>query len=381
MNQITIRHHDSISDVEEVEWDGLSHRSKFTSYAWLQTVSQFSNEQVDLQLLLAYAENKLRGAMILEMVRDKDRQNGVARAVLGGNRIILGAFGNHFVPNLAAGVPHGYGGHLLFADAGDPELNVEIAHHLIDAAEELSESLRAPLWFLGALATDKLLLATLQQKGYLLSRYLPLAELPIQWKSFDEYLTWQKRRSRSVSKDIRRERNRCRASGVTFDGPTDISNLDGVFIDLANQVYQKHGSVKFPFERGFFTSLRQRLGNSFMLHTACKNGEVIGFVTMLSDRETAWADSYGLDYRQADNAFVYFNLVHHWPVQKAIELGLKRIVFGRGQYELKLRRGCTLTDTYLLYKPSHWIARKLFTGFFKVVDKHYSMETTSVSND
>lgn len=381
MDQITIHHHDSISAVEEDEWERLVHQSGFTSYAWLQTTSGFCAEPIQLQLLLAYVEDVLQGAMIVETVREPGKQNGIARAVLGGNRLILGAFGNHFVPNLAVGTPHGYGGHLLFAGHSDAELRAKVAHNLIAAAEELSRTLRTPLWFMGVLAADEQLLTILRQKGYLSARYLPLAELPIQWETFDEYLGWQKSRSRGVSKDIRRERNRCRAAGVTFEEPSNISKLDDVLIELANQPYQKHGNVRFPYERGFFTSLKAQLGSSFMICTACKDGKTIGFVTMLSDGESAWADSYGLDYRQPDSAFVYFNLVYHWPVQKAIEQGLRRIVLGRGQYELKLRRGCILTDTYLLYNPSHRIARKLYGGLFKVLDEHYSTEIMSVSND
>lgn len=379
MDQVSIRHHDSITTVEKDEWENLDHRSRFTSYAWLQATSRFCAEPIHLQLLLAYIEGKLQGAMIVETVRDSGKQNGIARAVLGGNRLILGAFGNHFVPNLAVGTPHGYGGHLLLASNGDTELRAKVAHNLIAAAEELSKTLRTPLWFMGVLAADEQLRTILRQKGYLSARYLPLAELPIQWKTFDEYLSWQKRRSRSVSKDIRRERNRCRAAGVTFEEPSNISKLDDVLIDLANQPYQKHGNVRFPFERGFFASLQAQLRSSLMICTACKDGNIIGFVTMLSDGESAWADSYGLDYSQPDSAFVYFNLVYHWPVQKAIELGLKRIVLGRGQYELKLRRGCILTDTYFHYKPSHWIARKFYGGIFRMLDEHYSTEITSVS--
>ncbi|MFT5418689.1 MAG: putative N-acyltransferase [Gammaproteobacteria bacterium] len=381
MEKITIHCHDSISTIEKDAWENLAHRSKFTSYAWLQATSDYCGDPSQLQLLLAYVGDDLQGAMILETVGDAGKQNSVARAVLGGNKIVRGAIGRYFVPNLAVGTPHGYGGHLLLASHSGDELRAKISKKLISAAETLSESLRTPLWFMGVLEADDQLLKALQQNGYLSARYLPLAEMAIEWNTFEEYLSWQKRRSRSVSKDIRRERNRCRAAGLIFEEPSDVSKLDNVLIELANQPYQKHGEHKFPFERGFFTSLQEQLGSSFMLCTARKGDNVIGFVTMLSDGESAWADSYGLDYGQAESAFVYFNLVYHWPVQKAIELGLKRIVFGRGQYELKLRRGCVLTDTYLLYKPSKWIARKIYSHLFRVVDDHYAMNTTRVSND
>ena len=59
---------------------------------------------------------------------------------------------------------------------------------------------------------------------------------------------------------------------MTFEEPSNISKLDDVLIDLANQPYQKHGNVRFPFERGFFASLQAQLRSSLMICTACKDG-------------------------------------------------------------------------------------------------------------
>jgi predicted N-acyltransferase len=374
MSQLRIQHCESIAHIHTDDWNRLENKSGFTSSAWLQTVEQFSIQSVRPQFILAYADNKLVGAMILELVKDIDRENSVAQAILGGNRLGHSLFTNLFLPNLAAGVPHGYGGQLLVDSNGDAGWRAKIARTLVAEAEALSESFGAPLWFPNVLATDKLLLETLHQADYLSTRYLPLAEIAIDWDTFDDYVASLKHRSQNVVKDIRRERNRCRAAGVTFEEPSDLSNSDSKLVEMASETYLRHGNSRFPFSRGFFSALHHQLGPNFLVCLASKSGHPLGFVTMLSDGDTAWADSYGLDYAHPDSKFVYFNLVYQWPIRKAIELGLKRIVFGRGQYELKSRRGCTLIDSYLLVKPANWFGRAFYASLFRLVDRHYGKQ-------
>ena len=153
-----------------------------------------------------------------------------------------------------------------------------------------------------------------------------------------------------------------------------MAPLDSKLVDMANQSYRRHSEFAFPFRPGFFSSLQAGLHDSYMVCVAKRGADTLGFVTMLADGDTAWADSYGLDSRRSDTAFVYFYLAYHWPIRAAIERGLRRIVFGRGQYELKLRRGCSLTDTYVLVKPSGRISRTFHAGLLHVVDRSYAKQ-------
>ena len=373
MNQIRLQHYDSVSAIDPLQWRQLGALSGFSSYGWLKTVESHAIGSYAPRYIVAYCQETPVGAVILDLVNDVDRENGIVRRVFGGRRLLRHIFGKSLVPNLVAGTPFGYGGQFLMNAGADRTQTVRVVRELLSAAEELSAALGASLWFSDVLASDTLLIDILRDAGYLSSRYLPLAELAIEWHTFDEYVDTLKSRYRN---HIRREQKRCRAAGVVFEEPIDLGDRDKTFVQLANQTYGKHGDLAFPFNPGFFSSLKSNLGDEFQACNALESGNILGFVTMISDGHTAWAGNYGLDYTNSSSAFVYFNLVLQWPIRKAIELGLKRLVLGRGHYELKMRRGCTLTETYLFHKPPNALSRPIYAGLFRMLDRHYTNQAS-----
>ena len=379
MNQIRLQHYDSMSAIEPLQWRQLDALSGFSSYGWLKTVEHCASGPYAPHYIVAYCQEKPVGAVILELVNDVDRENAIVRRVFGGRRLLRHTFGKSLVPNLVAGTPFGYGGQFLVNTGTGRVQNVRVVRELLLAAERLSATLGAPLWFSDVLATDALLIDTLRDAGYLSSQYLPLAELSIDWGSFDDYVAALKKQHKNVAKDIRRERNRCRSAGVLLEEPAELTNRDKNYVQLANQTYSKHGDLAFPFSVGFFSGLKNELGDDLLVCEAKKDGTTLGFVTMISDGRTAWAGSYGLDYSDSASAFVYFNLVLQWPVRKAIELGLERLVLGRGHYALKLRRGCKLSDTYFFFRPSHGLSRHVYKGLFRMLDRHYANQVRAHS--
>lgn len=379
MNQIRLQHYDSVSAIDPLQWRQLEALSGFSSYGWLKTVESHAIGSYAPRYIVAYYHETPVGAVILDLVNDVDRENSIVRRVFGGRRLLRHTFGKSLIPNLVAGTPFGYGGQFLINASNGREQNVHIIRELLLAAEKLSTTLGAPLWFADVLAKDALLIDILRDAGYLSSRYLPLAELGIDWGTFDDYVATLKKQSKNVAKDIRRERNRCHSAGILLEEPTDLADRDKIYVQLANHTYGKHGDLAFPFSAGFFSGLKNELGDDLLVCEAQKDGKTLGFVTMTSDGRTAWAGSYGLDYSDSASAFVYFNLVLQWPVRKAIELGLERLVLGRGHYALKLRRGCRLSDTYFFHKPLHRLSKPFYNGLFLVLDRHYTNQASTSS--
>jgi predicted N-acyltransferase len=374
MNQIRLQHYDSISAIDPLLWSQLDALSGFSSPGWLKTVERCAIGPYAPHYIVAYCQEQPVGAVILELVNDVDRENSIVRRVFGGRRLLRHTFGKSLVPNLVAGTPFGYGGQFLVNAGTGREQRVRVVRELLLAAEKLSETLGAPLWFSDVLERDGLLIDILRDAGYLSCRYLPLAEIEIKWDTFDDYVAALKKQYKNVGKDIRRERNRCESAGVLLEEPLELADRDKIFIDLANQTYSKHGDLALPFGAGFFSSLKNELGNELLVCNAQVDDKILGFVSMVSDGSTAWAGSYGLDYTIPASRFAYFNLVLQWPVRKAIELGLNKLVMGRGHYELKLRRGCTLSDTYFCFKPSSTWSTPIYTRLFRMLDRHYARQ-------
>lgn len=379
MNQVRIQHYDSVSAVDPTGWRQLDVTSGYSSYEWLRIVERYASGHHAPRYIVAYLQERPVGAIVLELVNNVDRENGIVRRVLGGRRVLRHTFGKHIVPYLVAGTPFGYGGQFLLDPRVDADQRHRVIRELLSSAEKLSASLRAPLWFSDVLAADVLLMDTLKEAGYLRCHYLPLAEIDIEWDTFDDYVAALKKRHKNIAKDIRRERNRCRTAGVTLEEPAELGDREETFVQLANQTYGKHSDLAFPFRAGFFSGLRQVAGDDFLACSAQMNDRTLGFVTMLSDGHTAWAGSYGIDYTDSASRFVYFNLVLQWPIQKAIELGLKKLVLGRGHYELKLRRGCTLNHTYFCFKPSSTWAAPIYARIFSLLDRHYTRQAATHS--
>jgi predicted N-acyltransferase len=368
------RFYDSVSAIHPNEWSQLDVLSGFSSYRWLQSVERYAARPCTPHYVVAYVQERPVGAIVLELVNDVDRESGIVRRLLGGRRVLRHTFGKYLAPNLVAGTPFGYGGQILIDVNMGITQRSHVVQELLSAAERLSDSLRAPLWFSDVLARDTELINTLRNAGYLSCQYLPLAEIAIEWHTFDDYVDTLKSRYRN---HIRREQKRCRAAGVVLEEPTDLSDRDERFVQLANQTYGKHGDLAFPFNAGFFSGLKSNLGDGFQVCNALESDNILGFVTMISDGHTGWAGNYGLDYTNSSSAFVYFNLVLQWPIRKAIELGLKRLVLGRGHYELKMRRGCTLNETYLFRKPPNALSKPIYARLFRMLDRHYIKQAES----
>jgi predicted N-acyltransferase len=379
MKQIRLQHYDSMSAIDPLQWRQLDALSGFSSYGWLKTVENCATGPYAPHYIVAYCQEQPVGAVILELVNDVDRENAIVRRVFGGRSLLRHTFGKSLVPNLVGGTPFGYGGQFLINSGTGREQTVRVVRELLLAAEKLSETLGAPLWFSDVLECDPLLVDILRDAGYLSCRYLPLAEIELKWDTFDDYVANLKKRYKNIGKDIRRERNRCESAGVLLEEPEEIADTDKVFVNLANQTYSKHGDLALPFTEGFFSNLKNELGNELLVCNAQLDGKILGFVTMFTDGSTAWAGSYGLDYTSSASRFVYFNLVLQWPVRKAIELGLNKLVLGRGHYDLKLRRGCTLSDTYFCFKPSSTWSRLIFARLFRILDGHYAKQIAATS--
>jgi uncharacterized protein len=368
---------ESINQIDPTQWENLAGTQGYSSHGWLSAVERFPNDPVDPKYLLVFRDGYLIAAMIAEIVRNPDRQNGVTRVLLGRGRWGLNILHSCFLPALAVGVPYGYGGHVLLAPNLAPAMRAELVRILVAGIDALGQSLGLPVWYLNVLSENSELCGALEASGYLHARHLPLAVLDVRWESFDDYLGELRRRSRKLVKDIRRESNRCRDAGVRLveiEDPKAVSSLDSRLINLASQTWKRHGEDRFPFRPGFFSSLGTGMGGSLLVCTATRANELVGFASMVTEGDTAWAESLGLDYDAAGNDFTYFNLVFHWPIEAAIARGLKRIVFGRGQYALKMRRGCVLSDTLIFHKPGSSLLHGPYRVGLRMLESYYQRQ-------
>lgn len=94
----------------------------------------------------------------------------------------------------------------------------------------------------------------------------------------------------------------------------------------------------FSLHREYLPRMANALGASFRSVALSKNGSPDGFVTVVKDGETAYGYYVGFDRAANEHAPVYLRLLLA-VVEQALEMGCRRISFGRTALEPKSRLG------------------------------------------
>lgn len=115
-------------------------------------------------------------------------------------------------------------------------------------------------------------------------------------------------------------------------------------VELQAQLRAKHGVPVDPASvRAEFDAIRDAVGDSCVVFTSERDGEVVGFALALLDpaRGNLHARSAGFAPGTA-SAGCYFVLLYHDVPAWAVENGVRRVWYGMSTYEAKRARGCAL---------------------------------------
>lgn len=98
----------------------------------------------------------------------------------------------------------------------------------------------------------------------------------------------------------------------------------------------------------YLPSLQAKLGEDrfAILGLQTSTGSLIGFVTVVRDRDTAIGYYLGLDYESNASLPIYHRLLL-CVIEQAIDWGCQRISFGRTALEAKARLGCQAEPTFV----------------------------------
>jgi uncharacterized protein len=119
-------------------------------------------------------------------------------------------------------------------------------------------------------------------------------------------------------------------------------------VRLQAQLRAKHGvSGGIEPVRREFGDIRDIAGESTVVLTAERAGQVLGFALCLhdKDRDELYARSVGFDYDQLSGS-CYLALTYQEIPAWAADHGVSRVYFGMSTYEAKRARGCDLLPLY-----------------------------------
>jgi len=184
------------------------------------------------------------------------------------------------------------------------------------------------------------------------------------WINFQDYLDAMKTKYRVKAKRA------LKLSGDLIVKETSIENIK-TYLPEITKLYKKV-SDKATFNLGNFNletymSLKNKLGDKYILKTYWKHDEIVGFMSGIINSDSLDAHFVGIDYQLNRELAIYQRILYDY-VELAINQNLKIINFGRTASEIKSSIGAIPQDLtcYIRHKKS--ITNKFIKPFLNHIE-------------
>ena len=156
-----------------------------------------------------------------------------------------------------------------------------------------------------------------------------------EWKSFDDYLAAL---TSSYRKTARHTIEAVKTAGCVIETLSNVAEYGPQLHALYLQVHDRQKMRLVSLHPEFIPALATTLKEGFRCTVLRKGGEMVGFVTTLKDGDLAVGYYIGFDTAVNKEVPVYFRLLQA-VVDDAIQMGCRKISFGRTALEPKARLG------------------------------------------
>ena len=242
-------------------------------------------------------------------------------------------------------------GHLAGCDPSDEEW---VANALAIALKNYAKSSKASLVvFKDFPARYRKPLRNFSGYGYTRVPSMPMTELQLRYRDFEEYLSTL---GASTRKDLRRKfRKTATAAPINLEVVTDLTPYVDELYPLYLQVHER-SPLKFErLTKEYLSQLGQRMPDRARFFIWRQNGKAIAFSVTLVHGDKIYDDYLGLDYQVALDLHLYFHTfrdIVSWSLQQ----GLKIYRSSPLNYHPKLHLGCDLfpLDLYVTHTAA-WL--------------------------
>jgi predicted N-acyltransferase len=354
--------HWTIRDVDPSSWDALAGDNALAAHGWLLTVERCWLADFEPLYIVVALDEEVVGGTVCYVTRQSPRSETLDDLLWGRLRGAATRAGASFLPALVCGPARGYGWHIGVRVGLHMHHQQAVRRRILDAMEEEADRRGLPLSFTLVLGQETELRALLGERGYFVTRNMPIAVLDVPWVSMEEYLRHLPRKRRL---EYQRQQRRNHEAGTRFEILDKNEEWDHRFLTLLDRNVRTHGATGLSFDDAFIGELRKNLGDRALRIVARKGGAISGAYLVLRQGEAALAYAVGVDPDLGRNDFTYFQLAYHVLIDYAIRYGIKRIYYGRGMYDLKVRRGCFLVESsvYTRVKGSR---RPLYAAWYGI---------------
>lgn len=207
--------------------------------------------------------------------------------------------------------------------------------------------------------TDDVLTRVFASRGYADSIGRPVAQLHINWSSWDGYLRTAKHASLNAVSSIRKEVTRARKGGLVVSEWDSSITSEYSLRRIYDSHHRRMNDQALSYPVNFFSNLKERVGDDIRVLVAHRDTELVGSTFLLVSKDRAVLPLVGIDHALDGGTFAYFNLTYYAPIRIATKLGLKVVSFGPGAYAAKIRRGCRCELNRLFWRPSSRTGRRV----------------------
>ena len=183
------------------------------------------------------------------------------------------------------------------------------------------------------------------------------------WQTFDDYLNAMKTKYR-----VKAKRALALSSNLVIKNTT-LQNIQTHLPEMT-RLYKKV-SAKADFNLGDFnletyTALKEKLGDSYFLHTYWLDEKIVGFMSGMITMNALDAHFVGIDYALNKERAIYQRMLYDY-VAMAIEKNLSAINFGRTASEIKSSIGATPQDLTCYVRHKKSITNRFLKPFLKYI--------------
>lgn len=348
----TVRLYSSIEHAA-VLWEAVAPAGNaFLQIPYLRTVERFPPEGADPCYLVFLKNDNPVGLAYIQLVDFRADQSLQSPRPEGLMRQLGRYFQQKALGLLRLRMLH-LGNALLTGPRGFyflPEIGEEDAHTLLaEALPLVSDRIRRDFgfWVDSFLVKDipdnqRLASGVWTQHGYQELCFFPnmVFHLAPEWRQFDDYLNSLLSKYRVRARRAFRLLDGVRTREMSLE---EICDREGELYGLYQQVA---ASVEFnmaTLDRGYFSGLKEEMGDAFHLVGYFLEGRLLGFYSTIENGEELEAHFMGFDQQANRDYQLYLNMLFDM-IRMGIDLGVSFISFARTAMEIKSSVGAVAED-------------------------------------
>jgi predicted N-acyltransferase len=257
---------------------------------------------------------------------------------------------------------------VLLADGLDSATRRYALARMIEAvkAEALRRGYRS-VAFVYAPSGSRGLVRALSAAGFVTAHIESVAEIDLRGcETFDDYIVRFRANGRRM---IKREMYHFNEAKLDVRRVDHDSVADRLAALERNNVRKYGGNISIRTLLEAHAYLRQKMTDRLVTCGIFRSDELIASAIMLRGTRELQMLSYGADYQIVDQLRgPYGHAVYYWPIQYALENGLRAVNLAVGSYEAKLQRGAHLESRHMSIWTATPEAKSFLTDWLPIVD-------------